>query len=101
MISSLLDKKTAKLFDKIAKEKALLHQKEEEAVTAFMCTYSKETIYKVLNIVDDNGHPTEKRLAGDLRNKYNTGNLEFDDIITLDMLYKSNYRFFGNKDEQK
>ena len=100
MIYSLFDKKTAKQFDKIAKEKAILHKKEENAVTDFMRTSAKETIIEILDIVDAHGHPREQLSSKELREKYNSGNLEFDDIITLDALYKSNYQFFKNKDKQ-
>lgn len=99
MLDSLFDKKQAKLFDTIAKKKAKLHTKELSAVEDFMSSNSMETIVKVLDIVDANGHPNEKTLSHELRNKYTNHTLEFDDIMTLETLYKSNYKYFKNKDE--
>lgn len=99
MINSLFDRKQAKQFDTIAKEKAKLHKKELSAVEDFMSSNSMETIVKVLDVVDANGHPTEKAISLELREKYTNYELEFDDIMTLETLYKSNYRYFKNKDE--
>ena len=81
------------------KEKAKLHKKELSAVEDFMSSNSMETIVKVLDVVDANGHPTEKAISLELREKYTNYELEFDDIMTLETLYKSNYRYFKNKDE--
>ena len=99
VINSLFDRKQAKQFDTIAKEKAKLHKKELSAVEDFMSSNSMETIVKVLDVVDANGHPTEKAISLELREKYTNYELEFDDIMTLETLYKSNYRYFKNKDE--
>ncbi len=44
MINSLFDRKQAKQFDTIAKEKAKLHKKELSAVEDFMSSNSMETI---------------------------------------------------------
>lgn len=99
LFNSLFDKKMAKQFDTIAKEKAKLHKKEVSAVEDFMSANSMKTIMRILDIVDANGHPNEKIASNELRNKYTSKELEFDDIITLEALYKSNYMFFMNKDE--
>ena len=99
MISSLFDKKTAKRFDTIAREKAKIRKKEEKAVEAFMCQNNKTTIIDLLDVVDENGHPNEKNQASKLREKYFGEGLGFDDVMTLETLYKSNYKYFGNKDE--
>ena len=99
LLYSLFNKKQAKKFDAIAKEKAKLHMKEVTATEDFMSSNSTETIIEVLDIVDANGHPKEKELSHELRNKYTNNELEFDDIMTLEALSKSNYKFFKNKDE--
>ena len=65
MIDSLMDKKMTQEFDRVAREKAKVCQKEQKAVEHF------------LHLED---------------------NLEFDDIMTLDKLYKSNYKEFKNKE---
>ena len=94
MINSLFDRKTAKAFGTIARKKAELHQKELEAAKKFMCDTSSETIIEILDLVDKKGHPEEVRLSQELRNKYQSDSgLEFDDIMRLDMLYKSNYKY--------
>ena len=99
LLDSLFNKKQAKWFDAIAKKKAKLHNEEVAAVEDFMGSNSMETIIKVLDIVDENGHPHEKTMSNELRNKYTNDELAFDDIMTLDALYKSNYKHFKNKDE--
>ncbi|HIQ60853.1 MAG TPA: hypothetical protein IAD31_04570 [Candidatus Enterenecus faecium] len=101
MVNSLFDKKTAKQFTAIAREKAKLQAKEQKAVDNFMHSSSMETIISVFDIVDVNGHPKEKALSSQLRNKYLQSELGFDDLMTLEGLYSSNYRFFKNKDEQE
>lgn len=101
MIDSLLDKKTEKKFDSIAHRKAKVLADEEKLVDSFMRSTSSETITNLLDVVDKFGHPDEKRLANDLRNKYEQGlRLQFDDIITLDALYKSNYMNYKNKGDK-
>lgn len=100
VLNSLFDKKTAKRFDTIAAKKAKLGKKEEAAVNDFMTKNSKETIVEILDIVDKNGHPKERYSSHELRKKYSQGKLAFDDIILLDTLYKSNYKFFKDKDKQ-
>ena len=89
MIDSLFDRKTAKEFDSISKKKAELTKKEKEAVNHFLCSTSSETIYQVLE------------RSQQIKNKYESERgLEFDDIVTLDMLYKSNYKYrVQNKDD--
>ena len=59
-----------------------------------------DTIIKILDVVDENGHPKEKITSHELRNKYINHELEFDDIKTLDALYKSNHKHFKNKGER-
>lgn len=100
MVNSLFDSKNAKRFDTIAKKKAKLHQEETKLVKEFLQNTTSETIYKVLDVVESNGHPHEKEQSRQIRNKYsNHEMLDFDDIITLDCLYKSNYKYCNNKDE--
>ncbi len=102
MIDSLFDKKTAKTFDTIAKKKAKLHKQEVEVAKKFMCDTRPETIIEILNLVEQKGHPDEIRLSQEIRNKYQGDRgLEFDDIMSLDILYKSNYKYFSdNKGDQ-
>lgn len=99
MLNSLFDNKTAKKFDTIAKKKARVHDEEVAAAKEFMRNISRETVYNVLDTTDRSGHPDEQSLSLALRNKYDSGQgLEFDDIMTLDALYKSNYKQCNNKD---
>ena len=98
MLDSLFDNKSAKRFDKIAKEKAKIHEKELEAAKDFMRVTSRDTIQNVFDMTEKSGHPEEIELSHQIREKYNGGqNLEFDDIMTLEALYKSNYRVYYNK----
>lgn len=98
MIDSLFDKKTAKQLDKIAVRKAQLERDEQEFVDNFMRTTSSDTITSVLDIVDAFGHPEEKVLSHEFREKYDHGQrLCLDDIMTLDSLFKSNYQNYSNK----
>ena len=98
MIDSLFDKKTAKKFDTIAHMKSKLDTAERAFVNEFMRTTSSETITSVLDVVDEYGHPDEKKLSQNFRQKYDEGQgLCFDDIMTLETLYKSNYQNYNNK----
>lgn len=101
VIDSLMDKRMMQKFDRVAKEKAKVYQKEQEAVECFLQNNSKETIMEVLKVVSDKGHPCEQKSAQEIKNKYLENNLEFDDIMTLDKLYKSNYKEFKNKEDTK
>lgn len=98
MIDSLMDKKMTQEFDRVAREKAKVCQKEQKAVEHFLQNNSKEMIMEILNVVSDKGHPYEQKSARNIKNKYLEDNLEFDDIMTLDKLYKSNYKEFKNKE---
>lgn len=98
MLSSLFDKKTAKKFDTIAYKKARLAEEESKAVDGFMQSISSDTITSILDVVDEFGHPEEKKWSHDLREKYTQGqHLGFDDVMTLQALYKSNYQNYTNK----
>ena len=54
---------------------------------------------EVLNVVKKYGHPKEKIISQKIEEKYFAGEgLEFNDLINLDSLYKSNYQKFSKKD---
>ena len=98
MIDSLFDKKKAKKFDSIAHKRAKQDADERKFVNEFMRTTSSETITSVLDVVDKFGHPEERRLSHEFREKYTDGQeLCFDDIMTLETLYKSNYQNYIGK----
>lgn len=98
MIDSLFDKKTAKKFDTIAEKRAKQATEEREFVNNFMRTTSSETITSVLDVVDKFGHPEEQKISHEFREKYIRGDrLCFDDLMTLENLYKSNYQNYINK----
>lgn len=98
MIDSLFDKKTAKKFDSVAHRKGKITTQESKLVNEFMRSTSSETITSVFDIVEKFGHPEERKLSYDLRKKYAQGErLEFDDIMTLQSLYKSNFPNYTNK----
>lgn len=88
-----------KRFDTIAKEKAALYKKETAAVEEFMRKNSAKSITQIFEEVEKNGHPKERALSIELKGKYTRGEFEFDDVMTLNSLYKSNYQLFINKDE--
>lgn len=91
MPPSLFDNKTAKQFDKIASKKAKLDTKAQNLVDEFMEKTSSATIKSILDVVDEHGHPAEQSFARQFRVKYNSGGkLTFDDVMTLEKLFKSN-----------
>lgn len=97
MIDSLFDKKKAKKFDSIAHKRAKQDAEEREFVNEFMRTTSSDTITSVLDVVDKFGHPEEQKLSCEFRKKYVQGQkLGFDDLMTLQTLYKSNYQNYVN-----
>lgn len=98
MIDSLFDKKISKSFDKLAKQQAELDKKKRDLEKIVKLKMESETITKVFDIVDKNGHPDEKQLSNKIRQKYNDNQaLEFDDYMNLNDLYKSNFKSFSNK----
>jgi len=53
-----------------------------------------------LGIVKKYGHPSEKKLSEEIEKKYFSGEeLEFNDLMNLDSLYKSNFEKFSKKDD--
>jgi len=100
LLDSLFNKKQIKQFNSIDKQKAKLRRKEISAVQEFMNSNCMETIVKILDVVDANGHPKEQAASHELRDKYTYHELEFEDIMKLAALYKSNYRYFKNSDEK-
>lgn len=101
MIDSLFDKNTIKKYDELAKKQAKLNARKETLAKSSLEKLEPETLINVFDIVEQYGHPNEKQLSEKLRNKYNSGTaLEFDDLLTLDNLYKSNVGKFSNKDVQ-
>lgn len=99
MIDSLFDKGRMKKFDDLAKKQAKLDDKKHDLVKQTMEKIDSETLAKVLEIVKRYGHPSEKKLSEEIEKKYFSGEeLEFDDLMNLDSLYKSNFEKFSKKD---
>jgi len=107
MIDSLFNKKLSKKFDSVAhreaklqKQKEKLNKEEAELCKEFMRTTDSETMYTVFSIIEKFGHPNEQNISKNLREKYkNQEDLTFEDLQTLDALYKSNCKNIRNKGE--
>lgn len=57
-----------------------------------------ETLYDVLNIANIYGHPNEQKMSEEIKKRYlSAEDLEFNDLVNLDSLYKSNYEKFQKK----
>ena len=64
-----------------------------------MGNMDSETLVNVFDIVKRYGHPNEKRMSKGLEDKYSSGEgMDFDDLMNLDSLYKSNFEKFSIKD---
>lgn len=99
MIDSLFDKGTMKKFDDLAKKQAELNIKKSDLVKKTMLKIDTETVKDVIGVVKKYGHPDEKILSEEIGSKYFSGNrLDFDDLMNLDNLYKSNFERFSKKD---
>lgn len=98
MIGSLFDKGTMKKFDDLANRQAKLDEKKEKLVKKFMENTDSETVVNTLNMVKKYGHPNEKKLSEKIEKKYfSDEGLEFNDLINLDSLYKSNFEKFSKE----
>lgn len=98
MIDSLFDEKTAKNFDDLATKQAKLDAKKRNLSEKSMKQLDSQTLKNVFEVVSRYGHPNEKNICDKLNSKYNLGEeLEFEDLLTLDNLYKSNFKNFSNK----
>ncbi len=99
MINSLFDKSTMKKFDTLAKKQAELDDKKSDLVKKTMVEMDPETLVNIIETVKKCGHPNEKNLSKEIGDKYSSGEtLDFDDLMNLDNLYKSNFKKFSNKD---
>ncbi len=101
MNRSIFDnKRTAKIFDVLAKKAAKLQDKKTCAAKQFMSEISPETLREILNTIEMNGHPHEQEAVRQLRSKYEDKKaLDFNDIITLRDFYKSTCNTLRNKDD--
>ena len=101
MIDTLFDRKMKKSSDLIAEQKAYLSEQEKIFVREFMEKTEPETLSKIFDVIQKNGHPKEKKKAEELANKYLKGeDFEFDEIMSIDALYRSNLKAFANKDDK-
>ena len=100
MIDSLFDKKTAKEFNAIAREKAKVSEKEIKAVKGFLCNTDSKTIVDVFQNIKKYGHPGERKTTTKIQENYEKNTLSFDDIMTLNELFKSNCKHYINKEEK-
>ena len=99
MIDSLFDKGTIKKFDEIAKKQAKLNEQKNNLVKQTMGKMDSETLVNVMEVVKKYGHPSEKKLTQEIEEKYFSGKeLQFDDLMNLDSLYKSNFEKFSKRD---
>ena len=98
MLNSLFDKNTMKHFDSLARKQAKLDERKKSLVQHFMENLDSDTINDIFQIVKKYGHPNEKKLSEEIEKKYFLGeDLEFDDLMNLESLYKSNYKNFSQK----
>lgn len=98
MIDSLFDKSTSKKFDGLAKKQAEIDEKKRDLVKETMRKLDSETIINILDIVKSGGHPNEKNRSEEIGKKYFSGaEMEFNDLMDLNNLYKSNYKKFLEK----
>lgn len=96
MYDSLFDKNIMKKFDDLSHKQAKLTDKKDRLAKNLMEKLDSETIYDVINIVKKYGHPREKKLSQEIEFKYSAGEkLDFDDLMLLDSLYKSNMNNFN------
>ena len=99
MIDSLFDKPTMKKYNALAQKQAKLNAQKNDLAKKSMEKLDPETLEKVLEIVKKYGHPNEIRITEKIEKRYFSGEeLEFDDLLNLDSLYKSNFKKFSNKD---
>lgn len=99
MMDSLFEKGEMKRFDSLATKQAKLDEEKRILVKRTMEKMDSDTLLKVFDLVKKSGHPNEKDLSEKIEKKYNSGEaLEFNDLINLDNLYKSNYQKFLKKD---
>ena len=78
----------------------LNNMEKKNLVKKSMETMNSETLVDVLGIVKKYGHPSEKKLSEEIEKKYFSGEeLEFNDLMNLDSLYKSNFEKFSKKDD--
>ena len=95
----MFDKKFFKKIDSIAKEKAKIQQKESEVCQEFMKITSPDIMVDVFNIIDQFGHPKEQDQAKQIKNKYESKeDLSVEDILSLDVLYRSCYSHMNKGD---
>ena len=100
MIDSLFDKKTMKKFDDLAAQQAELEDNQRNLVKETMRKINSRTFIDVFEVVKAYGHPCEQKLSAEIEKKYFLGEeLEFDDLINLDSMYKSNFENFSKKDD--
>ena len=99
MIDSIFDKKFYKKIDSIAREKAKTQEKECNAYQEFMKITTPDTMSDVFNIIDKFGHPKEQELAKQIKNKYDSNeDLSVEDMLSLDVLYRSCYNHMNKGD---
>lgn len=98
MIDSLFDKSTIKKFDSLASQQAKLDEKKQDLVKEIMRKLDPETVKNILSTVKGGGHPNEQKRSEEIEEKYISGEeLEFNDLMDLHNLYKSNYKKFIEK----
>ncbi len=98
MSNSIFTYKTGKAFSSIAAQKAKISNKEKAAVDQFMKETDSVTMEQIFALIEKYGHPSEKNQVNEIKAKYTSGQgLEFDDVISLDLLYKSNCQHMSNK----
>ena len=99
MIDSLFDKGTMKKFSSLAHRQAKLDKRKTDLAKKSLQSIEQDTIVKVLDLVKEHGHPSEKKLSEEIKEKYFSGiELSFDDLMNLESLYKSNLNKFSKKD---
>lgn len=86
----LLSPSLSKYIERISIQKAKISAREEKAVKRFYNEIDKESFYKSINKIIEEGHPPEIREADRIKKQYEEEKLSFDDIKGFSELYKSN-----------
>ena len=91
--------------EKIAQDKKRIEEEERKLklegnklLEDFYNYTTRDEILNVLTVIEKNGHPSEIIEVKEIREKYNNGELAYNEIDILDVLVKSNISYFKNEE---
>ena len=88
-------------FGRLARRKAKIAELENKLMDEFNLQTTDQTLREVFEIIEKYGKPIEQKTIIEIKERYDAGEqLEFDDVMMMDKIYKACRTCHSNKEAE-